>query len=81
MLGLKRAIEVFKSLKKSILVCNLELCSLTFRPQIFSKENIVSTALFGDGCVSYLIEEEGDCQVLKSMEYTEKFIVTNGMGC
>lgn len=71
-LGLKRAIEVFKSLKKSILVCNLELCSLTFRPQIFSKENIVSTALFGDGCVSYLIEEEGDCQVLKSMEYTWK---------
>ena len=71
-LGLNRAVEIFKSVRKSILVCNVELCSLTFRPQIFSKENIVSTALFGDGCVSYLVEEEGDCEVLESMEYTWK---------
>ena len=71
-LGLNRAVTIFKSLRKSVLVCNVELCSLTFRPQIFSKENIVSTALFGDGCVSYLVEEEGNCEVLESMEYTWK---------
>ena len=71
-LGLNRAVEIFKSLRKSILVCNVELCSLTFRPQIFSKENIVSTALFGDGCVSYLVEEGGSCEILKSKEYTWK---------
>ena len=69
-LGLNRAIEIYKSLRKPILVCNLELCSLTFRPQIFSKENIVSSALFGDGCASYLVDEEGDCQILASMEHT-----------
>ncbi|MFL2661162.1 MAG: type III polyketide synthase [Alphaproteobacteria bacterium] len=71
-LGLNRAVEIFKSVRKSILVCNVELCSLTFRPQIFSKENIVSTALFGDGCVSYLVEEGGDCNLLESKEYTWK---------
>ena len=71
-LGLNRAVEIYKSLRKPILVCNVELCSLTFRPQIFSKENIVSTALFGDGCVSYLVEENGDCQTLESIEYTWK---------
>ena len=71
-LGLNRAVEIFKSVRKSILVCNVELCSLTFRPQIFSKENIVSTALFGDGCVSYLVEEDGDCQLLESKDYTWK---------
>ena len=71
-LGLNRAVEIFKSIRKSILFCNVELCSLTFRPQIFSKENIVSTALFGDGCVSYLVEEDGDCNLLESKEYTWK---------
>ena len=30
------------------------------------------TSLFGDGCVSYLVEEEGNCEVLESMEYTWK---------
>ena len=71
-LGLNRAVEIFKSIKKPILVCNVELCSLTFRPQIFSKENIVSSALFGDGSISYLIEEQGNCQILESKEYTWK---------
>ena len=69
-LGLNRAVEMFKSLKKPILVCNVELCSLTFRPQIFSKENIVSTALFGDGSISYIVDEIGDCEILNSIEYT-----------
>ena len=71
-LGMNRAVEIFRSIRKPILVCNVELCSLTFRPQIFSKENIVSTALFGDGCVSYIVGDEGDCKLLSSMEYTWK---------
>ena len=71
-LGINRAIEIYRSIRKPILVCNVELCSLTFRPQIFSKENIVSTALFGDGCVSYIVGDEGDCKLLNSMEYTWK---------
>ena len=71
-LGLNRAIEIFKSLRKPILVCNVELCSLTFRPQIFSKENIVSSALFGDGSISYLVEEDGNCKIIESKDYTWK---------
>ncbi len=71
-LGLNRAIEIFKNIKKPILVCNVELCSLTFRPQIFSKENIVSTALFGDGAISYLVGDDGKCEVNDTMEYTWK---------
>ena len=69
-LGLNRAIEIYKNLKKPILVCNVELCSLTFRPQIFNKENIVSSALFGDGSISYLIQGNGSCEILGAMEYT-----------
>ena len=71
-LGMNRAVEIYKSIRKPILVCNVELCSLTFRPQIFSKENIVSTALFGDGCASYIVGDQGDCKLLNSMEYTWK---------
>ncbi len=71
-LGLNRAVEIFKNIKKPILVCNVELCSLTFRPQIFSKENIVSSALFGDGSTSYLVGGDGNCEVVNGMEYTWK---------
>ncbi len=71
-LGLNRAIEIYKNLKKPILVCNLELCSLTFRPQIFNKENIVSSALFGDGSISYLVQGVGCCKIKNNMEYTWK---------
>ncbi len=71
-LGLSRAIEMYRSSLKTVLVCCVEICSLTFRPQIFSKANIVSTALFGDGAVSFLIGNKGDCEILKSSEYTWK---------
>ena len=71
-LGLNRAVEIQKFIKKPVLVCNIELCSLTFRPQILTKENIISTALFGDGAVSYIVDNLGKCEVLKSMEYTWK---------
>ena len=71
-LGLNRAVEIYKNIKKPVLVCNVELCSLTFRPQIFSKENIVSSSLFGDGSISYIVTEGGNCKILNSMEHTWK---------
>ena len=71
-LGLNRGLEMYKILQKPILVCNVELCSLTFRPHIFSKENIVSTALFGDAAASYLIDSKGDCKVEETMDFTWK---------
>ena len=71
-LGLSRANEIFNYTKKPVLVCNLELCSLTFRPNDFSKANIISTALFGDGASSYLIDNEGDCEILSTFEFTWK---------
>ena len=72
-LGMNRATEIFRSIRKPILVCNVELCSLTFRPQIFSKENIISTALFGDGCVTYIVGDEGDCKLLKSPPFIPSY--------
>ena len=61
---------VYNSIKQPVLVCNVELCSLTFKPKNFSKANIVSTALFGDGAASYIVDGEGDCEVKKSLDYT-----------
>ena len=71
-LGMNRAVELYEHIKEPVLVCNVELCSLTFRPHIFSKENIVSTALFGDGACSYLIDKTGDCKIEDSIDYTWK---------
>ncbi len=71
-LGLNRSVEIHKNIKKPVLVCNIELCSLTFRPQIFSKSNIVSSALFGDGASSYIVDNEGVCSVASSYEHTWK---------
>ena len=45
---------------------------LTFRPQIVTKENIISTALFGDGASSYIVDNEGKCGVVKSIDYSWK---------
>ena len=71
-LGLNRSAEIFKCIKKPVLVCNVEICSLTFQPHVFSKENVVSTALFGDGASSYLIDNHGTCKIGKTMDYTWK---------
>ena len=70
MLGLARGVEIQIN-KKPVLVCNVELCSLTFRPQkFFSKSNIISTALFGDGASSFVLKMNSwNLQVLNSSEY------------
>ena len=80
-LGLNRAVEIYKNIKKPALVCNVELCSLTFRPQIFSKENIVSSSLFGDGSISYIVTERGNCKNIKfNGAYLERFFKSYGLG-
>ncbi len=71
-LGLNRSVEMQKNIKKPVLVCNVELCSLTFRPQIFSKPNVISSAIFGDGACSYIVDNVGDCMIADSFEYTWK---------
>ncbi len=71
-MGLNRAIEMYKNIKMPVLVCNVELCSLTFRPQIVTKSNVISTALFGDGAASYLVGDSGYCEVNETFEYTWK---------
>lgn len=69
-LGLCRGKEMHESIGKPVLVCNVELCSLTFRSQNTDNQNIVSTALFGDGASSYIVDKDGNCKILKNMEYT-----------
>ena len=71
-LGLIRGSELQKITQNPVLVCNVEICSLTFRPQVLSKANIVSTALFGDGACSYILDSCGVCEVKKNVEFTWK---------
>src|SRR5262249_42780109 len=46
--------------RRRVLLLVVELCTLTFRPQDRSVNNLVATALFGDGAAAVLIEAEGD---------------------
>jgi predicted naringenin-chalcone synthase len=39
----------------SVLVCSVELASLTAQPDDFSMANLVSASIFGDGCVAAVI--------------------------
>ena len=48
----------------TVLVVALELCSLSFRLDVLSKENIVATALFGDGAAAAVVASSGDGPVL-----------------
>jgi alkylresorcinol/alkylpyrone synthase len=54
--GLARAAELVHSVPgKSVLLVTVELCSLTFQPQDYSKSNLVGTSLFADGAAAALI--------------------------
>lgn len=47
-----------------VLVVALELCTIAFRPDKFSKANIVATALFGDGAAAAIVSSEtGDAKI------------------
>jgi len=54
--GLTRAMEYTKAYPKSaVLVITLEICSLAFHREDYSKSNIVSLALFSDGAAASII--------------------------
>lgn len=54
--GLSRAMEYTTAFPKSaVLVIALELCSLAFHREDYSKSNIVSLALFSDGAAAALV--------------------------
>ena len=54
--GLSRAIDYVEANPKSaIMLIALEICSLAFQKDDFSKSNIVAIALFSDGAAATLI--------------------------
>jgi alkylresorcinol/alkylpyrone synthase len=71
-IGLARASELARAEPGSrVLLLVVELCSLNFRKQDFSKSNIVASALFGDGAAGALLSTDGNGTALgASGEYT-----------
>ncbi|MEN6564871.1 MAG: 3-oxoacyl-[acyl-carrier-protein] synthase III C-terminal domain-containing protein, partial [Veillonellales bacterium] len=58
--GLARAAEIAGITKgKSVLLVALELCSLTFQRDDFSKANLVGASIFSDGAAAVLLSVEG----------------------
>ncbi len=59
--GLGRASELAYSMPgKSVLLVAVELCSLTFQRNDFSKSNIVGTSIFADGAAAVLVTMDGE---------------------
>lgn len=58
--GLARAAEAVQTVPdKLVLLVAVELCSLTFQQNDFSKSNLVGSGLFGDGAAAVLLAREG----------------------
>lgn len=58
--GLARAAEVAKSLPNSyVVVVSVELCSITFQRNDFSKSNLVGTSIFADGAAAAVLGLNG----------------------
>lgn len=54
--GLSRAFEYCRAFPKAkVLVLSIELCSLTFQRNDFSKSNLIGTSLFADGVACALV--------------------------
>lgn len=59
--GLARAAESSHSLQgRSVLLVTVELCSLTFQQNDYSKSNLVGTSIFADGAAAAVITVDGD---------------------
>lgn len=59
--GLARAAELSHSLQgRSVLLVTVELCSLTFQQNDYSKSNLVGTSIFADGAAAAVITVDGD---------------------
>ncbi|EGO65870.1 type III polyketide synthase [Acetonema longum] len=57
--GLARAAELAQVSGKVVLLIAVELCSLTFQRNDYSKANLVGASLFGDGAAAALIAVDG----------------------
>ena len=76
--GLTRAMEYTKAYPKSaVLMIALEICSLAFHRDDYSKSNIVSLALFSDGAAASIVAgkehklyESSNINLLKSLSTT-----------
>lgn len=59
--GLARSAELAYRLHgKSILLVAVELCSLTFQKEDYSKSNLVGASLFADGAAAVVVKMNGD---------------------
>lgn len=59
--GLARASELAQSMPgKTVLLVSVELCSLTFQRNDYSKSNVVGTSIFADGAAAALISTKGE---------------------
>ena len=59
--GLARASELARCMpEKTVLLVTVELCSLTFQRNDYSKSNVVGTSIFADGAAAALIAMEGE---------------------
>ena len=57
----------------AVLLVSLELDSLTFQRNDFSKSNLVATSLFGDGAAAVLIRDEGGpVEILESVSLLKR---------
>ena len=57
--GMARTAELVKATGKSALMIAVELCSLTFQRNDFSKANLVGASIFGDGAAAVVITPDG----------------------
>lgn len=59
--GVARAAELSHGLQgRSVLLVTVELCSLTFQQNDYSKSNLVGTSIFADGAAAVVITIDGD---------------------
>lgn len=73
--GLSRAYEYCLAFPQAnVLVLSVELCSLTFQKDDYSKSNLVGVSLFSDGIACALIA--GDHSSVKTKHATPKIIAT-----
>jgi alkylresorcinol/alkylpyrone synthase len=71
-IGFSRAADLARAAPQSrVLFLVVELCTLSFRRDDFSKSNLVATALFGDGAAAAIISCQGQGPaLLQGGEYT-----------
>ena len=73
--GISRAYEYCLAYPKAnVLVLALELCSLTFQKDDYSKSNLVGVSLFSDGVACALVS--GEESALKSTKATPRILAT-----